>query len=155
MRRLPSARSIVWTDEIALIAAILPIVSVVLGVVAGAGLLPDRHGGGFVPAEHASIFYAIAALGLVAGVAIIGWRVGKIRAAFAIGREVPGRIVKITAFKDRAYVRYEYQVGSRTITARHFVHQTKAMKALREGQAVTIVVNARSPGDGFVLELFG
>ncbi len=160
MRRQVSLRSIVWVDEIALLTATMPVMAVLLGVLAAAGVLPDLHGHGgagrmaFVPPGAAGVFYAIAAAGLAIGLAVVGWRVGKVRSAFALGIEVPGRITRITAFKDRAYLRYEYEVRSRAVTTTHFVHQTKAVKALVDGQAVTIVVNPRTPKDGFVAELF-
>jgi hypothetical protein len=161
MIRPPSLRSIVWVDEIALIAALCPVIAIVLGAAAAAGVLPDLHGSGRsgdpgpFPGDAATVFYVMAAAALVIGVAVIGWRVGKVQAAFALGFEVPGRITRITRFKDRAYLHYAYEVASSAITTTHFVHQTKAVKALAEGQAVTVAVNPRSPRVGFVVELFG
>jgi hypothetical protein len=91
---------------------------------------------------------------LAAGGALVAWRVARIRSAFASSRRAPGRVTKIVAFKDRAYLHYAYEINGREHQTRHFVHQTAAFRRLAEGQPVTVAFDPRRPSVAFVAELF-
>jgi hypothetical protein len=156
---VPSAAVIVKSDYLALVGALLPPIGGAIALAGALGILPDRHRSvdearfvaSAIPVEVATLF----ALGfVVAGAALLGWRLTKIRAAFAAGLRVPGRITSLRPFKDRAYVKYAYVVQGNEHEVRHFVHQTAAYRALEVGQAVTVAVDPRRPRDGFVTALF-
>jgi hypothetical protein len=156
----PSLKTIVKTDYIALVGALLPPIGIAIAVAGAAGVLPDKHrsiaqGELVMAAKAGPTFFTFMAAGfLLVGVFLLGWRYSRIRAAFACRHRVPGTITKLTPFKDRAYVHYEYLVHARKIATRHFVHQTERFKRLREGQAVTVAVDPARPEAGFVVELF-
>lgn len=156
----PSLKTIVKTDYIALVGALLPPIGIAIAVAGELGILPDKRRsiveGKLVMATKAGpTFFTFMAAGfLLVGVIFLAWRYSRIRAAFACRHRVPGTITKLTPFKDRAYVHYEYLVHARKIATRHFVHQTERFKRLREGQAVTIAVDPGRPEAGFVVELF-
>jgi hypothetical protein len=159
-RSAPSLKTIVKTDYIALVGALLPPIGIAILVAGEAGLLPDKRrsiaeGTLVMAARGGPTFFTFMAAGfLLVGVILLAWRTSRIRAAFACRHRVPGSITKLTPFKDRAYVHYEYLVHARRIATRHFVHQTELFKGLREGQAVTIAVDPGRPEAGFVVELF-
>jgi hypothetical protein len=159
-RSSPSLTSIVKTDFLALLGALSPPIGSAIAVVGAFGLLPDRSRSTtdrelVMTTNVSPSFWTLMAAGfLVLGVVLIAWRSSRIRAAFASSHRVPGRITRLTPFKDRAYVHYEYRVDGRAIATRHFVHQTARFKRLREGQEVMVAVNPRRPSTGFVVELF-
>lgn len=158
-RRLPLTL-VVKTDFLALVGALLPPIGAILWGAAALGFLPDRSrsmvDGGLLttPKEGASVFALLAIGAAMGGALLIAWRLWKIRAAFASGHRVPGTIARLRPFKDRAYVDYRYVVGREQHVATHFVHRTKAVRRLFEGQAVSVAIDPRRPRGGFVVEIF-
>ncbi len=108
----------------------------------------------YVDPEIAPFFLAIAAGTLLLGSLVLYWRISKIRLAFGSGTTVAGRITKITAFKDRAYLHYRYILNGVEINAVHFIHLTNRAKSLCSGQEVLIAVDPAHPKGGFVTQLF-
>ena len=159
-RSSPPLTSIVKTDFLALLGALAPPIGSAIAMLGAVGLLPDRSRSMLdrKPVMATNVgpsFWAMMAAGfLLLGLIIIAWRSSRIRAAFASSHRVPGRITRLTPFKDRAYVHYEYRVNGQVIATRHFVHQTERFKRLREGQEVLVAVDPRRPSTGFVVELF-
>jgi hypothetical protein len=157
---LPSLKAIVKTDFLALFGALMAPIGLAIAVAGLMGILPDKHRsiaeGRLVMATQAGpgLFTLMAAGFLLAGAIVVAWRAARIRAAFACRHRVPGTITKLTPFKDRAYVHYEFVVHGRPIRTRHLVHQTEPFKRLREGQAVTVAVDPARPTAAFVAELF-
>lgn len=156
----PSLTTIVKTDFLALLGALSPPIGSAIAMAGAVGVLPDRSrselDGTLVMVTNVGpSFWASMAVGfLLLGVSVVAWRSSRIRAAFTSSHRVPGRITRLTPFRDRAYVHYEYRVNGRAIATRHFVHQTARFKRLREGQDVMVAVDPGRPSTGFVVELF-
>lgn len=158
--RPPAFVAVVRTDFLALAGSILPPVGAAIAIAGAMGILPDRHRSlaqgelvtaSTMPVGGATLFALAFA---VTGAVLVAWRLRKIQSVFASGLRVPGRIVDLRPFKDRAWVRYAYVVQGNEQDVRHFVHQSAAFKRLEVGQAVTIAVDPRRPRDGFVTALF-
>lgn len=159
-RSAPTLKTIVKTDYLALVGALIAPIGLAIAVAGAMGLLPDKHrslaeGRLVMAAEAGPTLFTYMATGfLLVGAVLVAWRAARIRAAFAGRHRVPGTITKLTPFKDRAYVHYEYPVHGQPIRTRHFVHQTEPFKRLHEGQSVTVAVDPARPTVGFVVELF-
>ncbi len=159
-RRTPSLFTIVKTDFLALVAAIVPGVGIALAVAATTGALPDRSRSiadgklEMMPVQPVEVAVLFAAAFVVAGAALLVWRLRTIRSAFATGRRVEGTITKLRPFKDRAYVHYEYRLNGVLYDEKHFVHQTAAYQKLAAGKTVSIAVDPFHPRKGFIAELF-
>jgi len=72
---------------------------------------------------------------------VLSWRIWKIRRAFG-GIVVPGKITKITLFRDRGYLHYPYQAGA------------EAVQRLQVGPSVDVVVRRDTPTAGFVSDIY-
>jgi hypothetical protein len=155
----PPLRLIAKTDFLAMFGAFAPPFGIAFSVLGWAGILPERHrlltDGTFSTMDFSTSFSVELAIGFTLfGVALFGWRVWRIRSAFASGHRVPGTITRLTPFRGRAYLHYEYRVESQAIAAIHFVLETDRFKHLVEGQEVRVAVDPRRPRAGFVVELF-
>lgn len=145
----PSLFAIVKTDMAALAAAVFPLVSAVLAVLAEFGLAPSRRG----TTLDSEGTLKIAAVAAVVGLVVLAWRVSKIRRAFA-GTAVPGTLVRIEAWRDRARLTYRYVHERQPHVGTHLVHQTDATRTLREGQAITVAVADDDARCAYVVEVF-
>lgn len=150
MTNPPNLLAIVKVDMLALMSVLFPIVSLVLAGLAALGFSPDRWGRGHT--ANPTFFLVAAGAFALLGMLLLGWRVVKIRRAFG-GALIDGTITKVDAFRDRAYVSYTFELDGRTIEARHFVHQTSAVRALRAGARVRVAVD-RTSRAAFVADLF-
>jgi hypothetical protein len=101
----------------------------------------------------AVIFVGLAAVSSVLVALVLTIRLRAARSAFR-GIVVPGRITKITKFKDRAYLHFRFAHDSREFDAWRFVHQTAEVKALQEGQEVRVALDPKRPQGAWVAELF-
>ena len=153
-RNHPPLLALVKADFLALAGAMGGPIGAAIAAAGFSGVLPLRGLSGFTPALGVGLSLAFAAAFLAAGGALVAWRVARIRSAFASNRRAPGRVTKIVAFKDRAYLHYTYEVNGRQLQARHFVHQTPAFRRLSEGQPVAVAFDPRHPSVAFVAELF-
>lgn len=156
----PSLTTIVKTDFLALLGALAPPIGSAIAMAGAVGVLPDKgrsvlEGKLVMMTNLVPFLWGVLAAGfLLLGVTLVVWRSSRIWAAFASNHRVPGRVTKLTPFRDRAYVHYEYRVNGRTIATRHLVHQTARVKRLRERQDVMVAFDPGRPSTGFVVELF-
>lgn len=116
----PSLFAIVKTDMAALAAAVFPLVSAVLAVLAEFSLAPSRRG----------------------------------TTLDSEGTAVPGTLVRIEAWRDRARLTYRYTHERQPHVGTHLVHQTDATRTLREGQAITVAVADDDARCAYVVEVF-
>lgn len=155
--RSPTLKAIVATDFLALIGAITPLIGLAMTAVSILGVLPNKDRslaeGRLVMSDPWD--WSLAAFFLLLGLTLLGWRWSRIRGAFESGTRVAGTVTALRPFKDRAYVHYEYVVGSECVKAVQLVHQSKAYQQLSEGLGVTVAVDPRRPKAGFLVELFG
>ena len=146
-RRTPTTMGIVKSDYSALLAGIIPIlcwglyvVSLVLGSM-GIELVRHRHGTEQVlTGGDSGPMLMIAALTTVVLLPLCFLRVKDVTKLFATGTLAAGRITDISFHKDRGSIAFSYDVGNSTKTASAAVHQSAAVKRLRVGQMVDVVV---------------
>jgi hypothetical protein len=160
MSARPRLFDFVRTDFISLFLALL--VPVSLGIAGWAALkLPvfavermiDERSFETMDPGAARIFVGIAAASAVLLLVVLALRLRGARSAFR-GIFVPGRISKITQFKDRACLHFHYAHDSLEFDAWRFVHQTAAVKALQVGQDVQVALDPKRPNAAWVAELF-
>jgi hypothetical protein len=157
----PPLSRIVRIDFLALFGALFAPIGVAIAAAGLAGLLPDRSRslleGRLVTFEERGlpVFWYFALGATLAGAALLLWRAARIRSAFGAGHRVPGVLSRVRPFKDRAYLTYEYEVDGVRVRTAHFVHRGDVVRALREGQPVTVAVDPTRPRLGFIVELFG
>jgi hypothetical protein len=156
----PRLVNFIQTDFISLFLSLLVPVSLCFAVWA-ALKLPVFSLGGVQKAQFLEqltpqvsiVFLGIAAMGSALAAVVLAVRLRAARKAFR-GLLVPGRVTRITKFKDRAYLHFQYQHDSHKFTTWRFVHQTAAVKALREDQEVQVAFDPKHPQSAWVAELF-
>lgn len=100
------------------------------------------------------ILFAVAAVFSPLCVGLAALRVREIRQVFARGRDVEGRITSLGFVKDRGRVEFEYRVGGTLLRGGQAIWRNATTEALREGQAVTLVVDEVKPARAYVATLF-
>lgn len=81
----------------------------------------------------------------VAGAAVLALRYRTIRAHFWRGVEVPGKIVRMTNFRDMGRVIYSYTYLSEPFQATSYFHFSMRMDRLADQRDVIVVLDAANP----------
>ena len=160
MLKKPGLIALVKTDFLSLFLSLLVLLTLVLAVWASFSLpvfsmerlLDDPPFERLTP-DHARFFAGLAALGAILAPCVLWLRLRTVRRAFS-GVRASGRITKITKFKDRAYLHYQYEHGGQTFQVWRFVHQSAPVRALGQGQEVEIAVDPSRPHAGWIVQLF-
>jgi len=139
----PLLLCVIQNDYVALIAFLFPVVfwafyafDMVLG------------GGGW----PAFIYIALAVT--VIGFVVLIWRYWLILSAFTQGIEVSGTISRISFFRDRGRVDFVYTWYEEKYASGMAVAKTKRTSALKEGQAIVLMVDSGRPRNAFMRDLF-
>ena len=109
--------------------------------------------------ETTFILLIAAALCTLIGLPAFLWRHNQIISTFLEGMEIDGHITEIhtisTGKKRRDYViDYEYQVDGQMYQSRNRVKKNAFARALKQGQKVSIAVNARNPNVAFLKDMY-
>ena len=160
-RAIPGFWKIVSTDYASMLSLLFPIVVIglyiglaVFGKIPAPGVL--RHGGRihWIGTEQAHVFLYIAVVLVFLGVPLFVWRYGSIRHTFLTGIEATGTVVSVTHFKDRGRIEAEFSHDGRTHRMGNPVHLTRQVRAIQEGQTVTIVYRDGDPRKAFIKDIF-
>lgn len=148
-RRVPGLWRIVRTDTAAGTGALVLALAWIL--FAGAVAL------GRVPlddlADHARVDpgpLVLTGAATVVGLAVLLWRVLRIRSVFRRGRVVQATVEHVLFHRGRGRVRFRYGEHASWVA----VHQTRAARLLREGDTIEVVVDPDRPTVALPRSLF-
>lgn len=137
-----SSLRIVWNDWVALFCAMS-----VPGVWAVHLAFPHLRRGASSPPALATTLSALA-------LAVLAWRVARVRALFASGRRAHGVVLALRAARDRGRLEYAFPVQGTTVESWCPVHRTKDVLALEAGTPVEILYDPADPRRAVPVALF-
>jgi hypothetical protein len=146
----PTVGRIIEVDYGASISLLAPVAFwglTALMIVFGAQPLPWQPGG-------ISFLFVLALAVTVIGGLGLALRVRAIRALFAGGMALPGKVEGVGFFRDRGRVEFSYIYNGEALVAGSPLMKGKRTEALRKGQPVTVVVDPANPRRAMIKELF-
>ncbi len=138
----PSIAKIVWNDWVAFFSAVG--VPMVWGIHFAFPYL--RKGATAAPTLAAGL----CALALT----VVAWRIARVNALFISGSRAKGVITGVRIARDRGRLEYSFPVQGSTVESWYPVRKTRRVLALRVGEEVEILYDAREPRRAIVKELF-
>lgn len=153
--RQPSLVSIIQSDYAAFMAVLAPAIFVSISLaVAFLINLPDRTPGaaGVYYPPDLLVFGALAAV--LAGAAVLIWRVWTIRRVFSHGVEGSGTLIRVALTKDRGQLAFQYEHAGQTYESGCSVHRSRRTRGLKKGAVVGLVVDASDPRRAVLTELY-
>jgi hypothetical protein len=147
----PSVRRILWTDYPAFIATAIPIVA---WIVCLAWAIDWRGDGPVLLPAWIPVYLAAAAICTVAGVGVVIWRIWLFHRLFRLGTQVRGKISVFKLRNDRGRVEYTYIFNRKEYNSGAHLHRNRQTKALRVGDAVTLMIDPGSPQRAYILDLY-
>ena len=154
-RRLPPVARILKVDAPAGVAALT--FALVWTLHAGAvalGRLPWGIEALIATASEDPAPLILTTAGTVLGLGIATWRVLRIRGVFARGAEVEGEITTLNFHRGRGRIYYTFQHRGKAHTSWAPVHQSKAVRRLRVGDRVPILVDPEAPKRAYLRDLY-
>jgi hypothetical protein len=157
MRKLPSAKSIVWTDNacntmttLAPVVFLLALLVKLTGTVPGGRGRPDQP----VTPEFANLLLASAAtLVMILGVFVV-LRVRRIWNLFDVGEEVEATVKKVLRFRGGARLKFEYEHGGTTYTAHAAFKRSSTTPEFEVGARIALLVDRLRPKRAVPLALY-
>lgn len=153
--REPSIFTILWTDYIAFLAILLPIMAWIIYVFwAGFGT-PINPGNitSQVVQGNERLFYIALAVTFLA-LPVITWRFMLIRKVLNIGQETKGKMESVYFYRDRGRAKYSYNFQGQSYTCSTTLHRTQKTKTLQPGDQVILMVDPESPKRAFIRDLY-
>ena len=148
VRKLPSARSVLWTDNacytITLIAPMfffLALMVKLTGTVPGGRGKPDQP----VDPEFATLLLASATLLALFLYAIVALRVARVRRLFDLGEEVEATVLKVSRFKGGGRLKLEFERAGTTYRVRSTFKRWATTPTFAEGNRVALLVDPSNP----------
>jgi hypothetical protein len=148
MRKLPSAWSIVWTDNVSyMLTSIGPVLFVLALMIKLTGTVPGGRGKPDQPVdpEFANLVLASAAALLAFFGALVSLRVARIRSLFDSGEEVEATVRKVSRFKGGATLRLEFQRGGQAYKVRSTFKRWSQTPEFTAGDRLALLVNPANP----------
>lgn len=152
----PSIPKILWSDLASLLCLIAPAVVLVLAIedrfvgVLGPILTRGRSEGG----EAHTFFFSVAPVLAGASLLLLLLRLRVFLRCFAGGVVVPGVVTAVPVARDRGTLRYRYLFEGREFKRSNLVHRSTAVRRLRPGASVEVVVQRDRPSRAFVKQLY-
>jgi hypothetical protein len=154
-KRLPTVISILRADYIALLAALIPGVLWVMYIaIAYFGFFPGLRGRDPLGSSDAPFFFYGAILTTVVGLPILAARVRAIRALYARGVEVTGRVTNVWFVRDRGRVEYAYEYQGQAYQSGRAIPKSGRTEGLKPGFDVAIIVDPTKPERALVRDLY-
>jgi len=149
--RGPSITRIIWTDYIAFLATIFPIVIWIVHL----AWVPDWRGEGpVIPPWMAPYILVLSLLVTLGGALTLAWRVWLIKTAFRNGSVASGRITAISLKRDRGRLEYTYSFEGKTYQSSVSIHRNAQTKELRAGEKIILLVDRKKPKRAFMRDLY-
>lgn len=151
-RPTPALPRIVQQDYVALLSVLGPAALWFLYLtvdVLGFARRPPPPG-----AEATPFFLYVAPVATVLGLAGLVARVRGVRRLFREGLEVEGRITAVQFMKDRGRVDFVYVHAGQEHASWRALHRTERTEALRQGQAVVVLVDPARPTSALLRDLY-
>jgi hypothetical protein len=148
MRKLPSARSILWTDNAChALTTIAPIVFGLALMVKLTGTLPGGRGKPDRPVdpEVASLVLASATALCLLFAAIVAARVARIRRLFDRGEEVEATVLKVSRFRGGGRVKLQFERAGTTYRVRSTYKRSATTPTFAEGTRISLLVDRLNP----------
>jgi hypothetical protein len=148
MRKLPTARSILWTDNVCYtLTVIAPVCFVLALMVKLTGTVPGGRGKPDQPIDPQSATLILAgatALVLLLS-AIVAARVARIRRLFDQGEEVEATVVKVSRFRGGGKLRLEFERAGTTYKVRSTYQRWARTPTFTEGTRIAVLVDRLNP----------
>lgn len=152
----PKLSKIIANDYIALLAVVfavfLPLALFVCSVL-GFGV---RSSGRVVDFEQSDFRAMVPYLTITSAAAIVGFyaRITWIKSILEQGVPARGVIRSIMTYRDRGRIEFDYEYAGHKLSAGMAVHLSKAVRQLRPGDVVDVVVSREKPTRALLRSLF-
>lgn len=87
-------------------------------------------------------------------IALLSWRIGRVRWLFVHGVPVVGAVTGLWIAKDRGRLEFVFEVGGERVRSWMPIHKTKAVLSLSQGDRVDLLVDPGRPTRAIVKRLF-
>jgi hypothetical protein len=157
MRKLPTARSILWTDNVCYVLSVIaPMCFGFALMVKLTGTLPGGRGKPDQPVtpEFANLLLAGATAFALLLSAIVAARVARIRRLFDQGEEVEATVVKVSRFRGGAKLKYEFERAGTTYRGRSSFQRWARTPTFTEGTRIAVLVDRLNPKRAVPVALF-
>lgn len=153
----PKLLKIVKNDYLVLLSFVAPLViwGIFLflyfnGTISGVG----RNKSLVLAASDAPFFLIMAIIFSLVFVSIGVWRIKQIKNIFSNGIEVTGKVLKITFYKDRGRLEYEYTLEDYSYRSNVGIHKTGEVIELQSGHPLKIIVHRDNSLKSVVADLY-
>ena len=155
-RKSPKVTKIIKIDFLASISFIFPIIVFLMALfIEIFGFFPDlKHGRESLDSTAIPFFIKFGIIALVIGVAIIFWRVYRIKKLFNNGSEVHGTVDSIGFERGRGRINYSYKYKDKFYFSWSAIMKAKETKHLKTGDKINILVNPSKPNNSIVKDFF-
>jgi len=158
MRKLPSAWSIVWTDNVCCaISSSAPMILFIGLAIKLTGTIPGQRGKPDIPLEPqvASMVLAGAVALILLLAAIVVRRVAWTRGLFDRGREVEASVRKVSRYRGGATLALEFELDGMAYKAQSAFRCWWNPPVFSEGMRIQVMVDPVNPKRAIPLALYG
>ena len=151
-----SIAKILWSDSASLLCLVAPAAVLVFAIedrFVGV-LVPILFFGRFEAGESHTFLFSAAPFLAGASFLLLPLRLRVFLRCFARGVVVPGVVTAVPWTKDRGTLRYRYLFEGREFERFNLVHRSTAVRRLRPGDSVEVVVQRDRPSRAFVKQLY-
>ncbi len=150
----PSPVRIVQSDYLALLCVIGPVVGWCLWLAFDYFGLSLNRRGRTLDAGTSPIFLYLACGFTALCLPLLYWRVASFLNTFRNGVQVIGRVLSVDFYKDRGTVVYAFEHENREHKISRGIHKSARTRALKDGQAVVVVLDPENPQGALLRDLF-
>lgn len=99
-------------------------------------------------------YFVESALFTLPALAVLVWRILRVRGIFRRGRPVTGQISRLWVRREWVHVRYVYLVQGQRFEVRQFLLKNRRLLTMRAGTTITIRVDPTNPQRSLIQDLY-
>ncbi len=99
------------------------------------------------------IFLSVLIIITIICLAILFFRIRKLKRLCSMGEIVNGVVIKLEAFKDRGRIYYQYSFAGNDYEKSLAIHKSKYTVGFRANDALPVVVNPNDPNESYIRSL--
>jgi len=144
---------VIWTDYPAFMAAFTPAVAWIVCFFLTVPRDATTHRAYATPLAG-TVLLALAVVTTVTGIPVVVWRLVKIRRLFLGGEEARGNIKRVTFFRDRGLVEFNYMFNGKPYYTRSYLHRNRETRALEHATRVALLIDPANPEQAIIRDIY-
>jgi hypothetical protein len=152
--RAPSVLKILWSDQLACLGVIGPLVTWGLYTATLFGVQFRSRSGNVSDGGDSPLFMKIAIVATVVLLPLVAYRVWSFASIFRRGNVVTGRIDDVSFTGDRGTVSYIYTYEGKEYFDLRSIMKNATTSSYQKGQEIEVIVDSVKPSRAVIVELY-